>query len=62
MIDQNTASLILSELKKYETILFGFDYLKNQDVYDQKIQASVSTIELDEGFRESYMEIIERFF
>lgn len=33
-IDQNTAFLILAELKKYETILFGFDYLKNQDAYD----------------------------
>lgn len=31
-------------------------------MYDQKIQQSVRTIELDEGFRESYMEIIERFF
>lgn len=62
MIDQGTASLILAELKKYEGILFNFDYLKNQDQFDQRIQSSVQTIELDEGFRESYMEIIERFF
>jgi WASH complex subunit strumpellin len=27
-----------------------------------KIQSSVQTIELDENFREAYMEIIERFF
>lgn len=54
--------MILAELKKYESILFGFDYLKAQDQYDNKIQQNVSTIELDEGFRESYMEIIERFF
>ena len=62
MIDQNTAKLILDELKKYETILFGFDYLKQQDEYDRRIQSSVQTIELDEAFRESYMELIERFF
>ena len=36
-IDQNTASLIIAELKKYESILFGFDYLKNQDVFDAQI-------------------------
>lgn len=36
-IDQNTASLILAELKKYESILFGFDYLKNPDQFDGRI-------------------------
>ena len=61
-IDQSTASLILQELRRYESILFGFEYLKAQDAFDQKIQTSVKTIELDEGFRESYMEIIDRFF
>ena len=61
-IDQSTASLILQELRRYESILFGFEYLKAQDSFDQKIQNSVKTIELDEGFRESYMEIIDRFF
>jgi len=61
-IDQSTASLILQELRRYESILFSFEYLKAQDAFDQKIQNSVKTIELDEGFRESYMEIIDRFF
>ena len=61
-IDQTTAKLILDEYKRYENILFAFDYLTNQDSYDAKIQSNISTIELDEGFRESYMEIIERFF
>jgi len=61
-IDQSTASLILQELRRYESILFAFEYLKAQDAFDQKIQNSVKTIELDEGFRESYMEIIDRFF
>lgn len=61
-IDQTTAKLILDEYKRYENILFAFDYLTNQEACDSKIQSSISTIELDEGFRESYMEIIERFF
>ena len=29
---------------------------------DAKIQANIDLIELDENFRESYIEIIERFF
>jgi hypothetical protein len=37
MIDQNTASLILQDLKRYESILFNFDYLKDQEAYDQRI-------------------------
>jgi hypothetical protein len=36
-IDSNTASLILNELRRYETILFGFEYLKAQEAFDQKI-------------------------
>jgi hypothetical protein len=27
-IDQNTADLILKDLRRYESILFGFEYLK----------------------------------
>jgi hypothetical protein len=37
MIDEGTADLIIKELKKYETILFDFSYLKQQDAYDAKI-------------------------
>lgn len=36
-IDQDTASLILKELRRYESILFGFEYLKAQDTFDQRI-------------------------
>ena len=54
--------MIFNEQKKYESILFDFTYLKNQDAFDNKIQQSVTTIELDENFRESYVEIIERFY
>ena len=33
-IDQSTASLILQELRRSESILFGFEYLKAQDQFD----------------------------
>lgn len=62
VIDAATANLLYFEQKKYENILFDFAYLKNQDVFDAKIQNNIDLIDLDENFRESYMEIIERFF
>lgn len=61
-VDAATANLLYYEQKKYEAILFDFSYLKNQDIYDAKIQGNIDLIDLDENFRESYMEIIERFF
>jgi hypothetical protein len=36
-IDAATANLLYYEQKKYENILFDFQYLKNQDIYDAKI-------------------------
>jgi WASH complex subunit strumpellin len=36
-IDEKTAGLILKELGRYESILFGFEYLKAQEAFDQKI-------------------------
>ena len=62
VVDAATASLLYYEQKKYEQILFDFAYLKNQDQFDAKIQGNIDLIELDENFRESYIEIIERFF
>lgn len=51
-----------TEQLKYLNILYDLDYVKDQDRYDQQIQASVSLIELDESFKETYLEIIERFY
>lgn len=42
--------------------MFDLEYVKDQDKYDKMLQDSVELIELDEGFKESYMEIIERFY
>lgn len=47
---------------RYLDILFDLEYCKNQDLYDKKIQDSVALIELDEAFKETYLEIIERFY
>mmetsp|Transcript_36878 Transcript_36878/g.35603 ORF Transcript_36878/g.35603 Transcript_36878/m.35603 type:complete len:318 (+) Transcript_36878:35-988(+) len=62
MIDPATASMLYYEQKKYEQILFDLSYIKNPDHYDNKIQGNIDLIDLEESFRESYMEIIERFF
>jgi WASH complex subunit strumpellin len=54
--------MLYSEQKRYEEVLFNLDYMKNPDLYDNKIQSNVDLIDREENFRESYMEIIERFF
>ena len=33
-----------------------------QDQCDEKIQASIDLIEIDEQFKESYLDILERFY
>ena len=56
------ANLKYGTLKRYLDILFDLDYVKQQELYDKKIQDSVKLIELDEAFKETYLEIIERFY
>jgi WASH complex subunit strumpellin len=51
-----------TEEKKYTNIIFDFSYFKNVDFYEEKIMNSVDLRNLDEEFRESYLEILERFF
>ncbi len=62
LLDAATVSMLYYEQKKYEQILFDLSYLKNPDFYDTKIQNNIDLIDLEENFRESYLEIIERFF
>ena len=53
------------EQRKYEQILFDMQYLTDRDFQDQcdeKIQASIDLIEIDEQFKESYLDILERFY
>ena len=62
LLDAATVSMLYFEQKKYEQILFDLSYMKNPDSFDNKIQNNIDLIDLEESFRESYMEIIERFF
>ena len=50
------------EEKKYSCIIFDFTYFKNVDYYEEKIMNSTDLRNLDEEFRENYLEILERFF
>jgi WASH complex subunit strumpellin len=54
--------MLYYEQKKYEQVLFDLSELKNFDALDTRIQSNIDLIDLEESFRESYSEIIERFF
>ena len=50
------------EKKVYENVMFDCSYIDRAEDYEDEIQNNVELIELDENFRESYMDIIERFY
>jgi WASH complex subunit strumpellin len=50
------------EEKKYSNIIFNFNYFENVDFHEDKIQNSVEIRNIDEEFRENYIEILERFY
>lgn len=50
------------EEKKYSNIIFNFSYFENVDAYEDKINNSIDIRNLDEEFRENYIEILERFY
>jgi len=63
MTEEQLADAVMrQEYKKYEKIMFDFSYLDNADALDDQIQNNVDLIELDENFKESYQDIIVRFF
>jgi WASH complex subunit strumpellin len=47
---------------KYKAILHDFSYLKNAELHENKISEDVALLDLDEEFRETNIEIIERFY
>ncbi len=51
-----------SEEKKYQGIIFDFTYFKNVDSYEDKIKDNPELRNLDEEFRENYLEILERYY
>lgn len=44
------------------SVLFDLEYIKDCDRIDNMINDSVELTELDESFKESYFEIIKRFY
>ena len=64
-LEEDTLRLQQYEQRKYERILFNMNYLVDeeyQDQCDEKIQSNIELIEIDEQFKESYLDIIERFY
>lgn len=51
-----------AEAMVYAPIIVDFDYFKNLDAYESKINENQEYFELDENFRESNIVILERFF
>ena len=56
------ARLRYSEQAKYLQVLFDLEYIQDCDRYDNMINDSVELSELDESFKESYFDIIRRFY
>lgn len=50
------------EQKIYSSVIFDCTYIDRAEDYEDQIQNNVELIELDENFRESYIEIVERFY
>lgn len=64
-LKEDTLRLQQYEQRKYEKILFDMKYLLDQNYQDQcdeKIQSNIDLIDIDEQFKESYLDIIERFY
>ncbi|KAG8225241.1 hypothetical protein J437_LFUL008778 [Ladona fulva] len=48
--------------QKYGDIISDFSYFKNSDEFDRKIDSNPKLQDLDEEFRETYVEILSRFY
>lgn len=62
---EDTLRLQQYEQRKYEQILFDMSYLTDQDfqdMCDEKLQGNIDLIDIDEQFKESYLDIVERFY
>ncbi|KAF4520181.1 hypothetical protein B566_EDAN003893 [Ephemera danica] len=50
------------EQQKYGEILFDFNYFKNSDQWDKKIESNQRLQDIDEEFRENHSETLSRFY
>lgn len=48
--------------KRYSNVIFDFGYLNKIDTFEDKIKNSAELRNIDEDFRESYVEILNRFY
>ena len=51
-----------AEERKYQGLIFDFTYFKNVDSFEDKIKENAELRNLDEEFRENYLEILERYY
>ena len=61
-LDHTEVKLRYSEQAKYLRIMFDLTYIQDPDKYDKYISDNADLLELDESFKESYLEIIQRFY
>lgn len=47
---------------KIQYIVFDFHYLQNPDIREERIEANTRLMELDDEFREEYIDILKRFY
>lgn len=50
------------EQRKYLDVLFDFQYLKEPEDFERKINADVNLLDLDQEFQENHEEILQRFY
>ena len=50
------------EQLKYLAVLFDFQYLKEPEDFERKINASVDLLDLDQEFQENHEDILDRFY
>lgn len=50
------------EARVYLPVISDFSYLKNVDAYEERIQNNYDLLDLDETFRETSSELLERFY
>lgn len=48
--------------RPYDDVIFDFKYLKNQELYDTRIETTPELSDLDLEFRDAHIDILRRFY
>jgi WASH complex subunit strumpellin len=48
--------------RPYDDVIFDFRYLKNQELYDTRIESTPELSDLDAEFRDAHIDILRRFY